>query len=143
MLLQCFDYCSQPLTGDSIGSCLFSQHFFDVRVLDKAGDNSRIHSKLIQDHSQILFGSPWHQKTSKNIFPDIFRWKGILSLRQRRHVEKPGAQMKMMINIIKMDQTKLESTQTSFRQLKEIQTKTDQRQTNPNQARYGHSCTYA
>ena len=37
-----------------------------------------------------------------------------------------------------MDQIKLESTQTSFRQLKEIQTKTDQRQTNPNQARYGH-----
>ena len=35
--------------------------------------------------------------------------------------------MKMMINIIKMDQTKLESTQNSFRQLKEIQTKTDQR----------------
>ena len=51
--------------------------------------------------------------------------------------------MKVMINIIKMDQTKLESTQTSFKQLKDIQTKTDQRQTNPNQARYGHSCTYA
>ena len=62
-----------------------------------------------------------------------------MSLRRRRHDHKGYEKLKMIKNIVRMGQTKPESIQTSFRQLKEIQTKTDQQQTNPNQARNGHS----